>query len=128
MDSSIKRINELSQQVYDLKVSLEMTQKDVDGLKNTCTDCSKIRADVDIINISLGSVLEKAEYQEDQIKHHNIVVEGVEESVSEKASESEEKVRKIFSDKLQLDHTNIELEWAHRTGKLKTLSEKPIGP
>ena len=46
------------------------------------------------------------------------------ESMREKDPESEEKTRKLFSEKLQLDHMKIELEWAHRTGK-PVASEKP---
>ena len=40
-------------------------------------------------------------------------------------SESEEKVRKLLSEKLQLDHLKIELDWAHRTRKPMAASEKP---
>lgn len=40
-------------------------------------------------------------------------------------SESEEKVRKLFSEKLKLDHRKIELNWTHRVGKPMVTSEKP---
>lgn len=59
---------------------------------------------MDTMSTSLGSVSIKAKYQEDQTQCHNIVVEGIEETADEKASESEEKVRKLLRDKLQLDH------------------------
>lgn len=53
----------------------------------------------------------------------NIVVDGIKESGEEKVSESEQKVRKLFSEKLQLDHLKIGLDWAHRTGKTISSSE-----
>lgn len=116
-------------QVYDFKVSLEMTQKEFDDFKISCgtltKNCSETRTDLDTICKSLISVSDKTEYLEGQTRWHNIVVDGIKESVKEKVSESEEKVRKLFSEKLQLDHLKIELDWAHRTGKPVTPSEKP---
>ena len=35
-------------------------------------------------------------------------------------------MRKVLSEKLQLDHLRIELDWAHRTGKTMTSSEKRV--
>lgn len=52
-----------------------------------------------------------------QSRRHNIEVDGIKESEKEKGSESEEKVRKLFSEKLQLDHPKMELDWVHRTRK-----------
>lgn len=40
-------------------------------------------------------------------------------------AEPEEKVRKLFSEKLNLDHSKIELDWAQRTGKPLSSSGKP---
>ncbi len=102
VDSSNKRIDELSKEVYDLKVSLEMTQKDFDDFKtkskvwsqNSC----ETRSDLDTICKSLLSVSDKVEYLEGHSKRHNIVVKGLKEFGNEKVSESEEKVRKIFSE------------------------------
>ena len=129
VDSSNRRIDDLSKQVYDFKVSLEMTQKEFDDFKISCgslsKNCSETRTDLDTICKSLISVSDKTEYLEGQTRRHNIVVDGIKESVKEKVSESEEKVRKLFSEKLQLDHLKIELDWAHRTGKPVTPSEKP---
>lgn len=48
----------------------------------------------------------------------------VTETGKEKVSDLEERVRKLFTEKLQLDYLKIELDWAHRTGK-PTSSEKP---
>lgn len=129
VDSSNKRIDDLSKQVYEFKVSLEMTQKEFDDFKISCGTWSKIcretRSDLDTICKSFNSITEKADYLEGQSRRNNIVVDGIKESVREKVSDSEDKVRKLFSEKLQLDHLKIELDWAHRTGKPATPSEKP---
>lgn len=63
------------------------------------------------------SVPDKIDNLEGQSKRHNIIVDGIEESNKEKSFESEQKVRKIFTEKLILDHSKIELEWAHRPVK-----------
>ncbi|KAG7462371.1 hypothetical protein JOB18_039091 [Solea senegalensis] len=124
VDSSNRRTDDLSKQVYDLQVSLEMTQKDFDDFKISCKpwskNCMETRTDLDTICKSMISISDKTEYLEGQSRRQNVVVNGIKGSGNEKVSESEEKVRK-----LQLDHLKIELDWAHRTGKPMALSEKP---
>lgn len=46
-------------------------------------------------------------------------------SLGKKRGLNEEKVRKLFSEKLHLDHLKMELDWAHRTGKPMSSSERP---
>lgn len=75
---------------------------------------------------SLLSVTDKTEHLEGQSRCHNIVVEGIKESGNERASEA--KVRKLFSEKLQLDHLKIELDWAHRAGKSMSPSGTALSP
>lgn len=50
-----------------------------------------------------------------QSRRHNIVVAGIKDTGKERLSDLEEKVRKLFTEKLQLDHLKKELDWAHRT-------------
>lgn len=45
VDSSNRRIDDLSKQVYDFKVSLEMTQKDFDDFKVSCKTRTKNRTE-----------------------------------------------------------------------------------
>lgn len=60
------RIDDLSKQVSDLKVSLEVNQKVFDDFKisfNACSkNCSKIRSDLDTNCKSLISVSDKTVY------------------------------------------------------------------
>lgn len=128
VDSSDRRIDDLAKQVYDFKVSLEMTQIDFDDLGNVCKNwsktCIETKTNLDKMYKNWISVSDKMDYLESQSKCHNIVVDGIKESENEKTSESETKVRKLLCEKLLLDHLKIELEWAHRTGKF-TSSERP---
>lgn len=86
--------------------------------------CSETKADLDKINQSLIATSDKTDYLDGQSRRHNIVVGGIKETGKEKVSDSEEKVRKLFSEKLKLDHLKIELDWAHWTGEPLS-SEKP---
>ena len=98
-----------------------MTQKELDDFKLSCKTWSKnsneTRADLDTICESLISISDKTDFLEGQSRQHNIVVRGIKESIKEKVSESEEKVRKLFRENLQLHHVKIELDASHRTGK-----------
>lgn len=129
VDFSNKRIDDLSKQIFDFKASLEMTQKEFDDSKNSCKtwikNCNETRSDLETICKSLISMSDKTEYLEDQSRRHNIVVDGIEETGKEKASESEGKVRELFREKLQLDRLKIELDRVHRTGKPVPSSGKP---
>lgn len=128
VDSSNRRIDDLAKQVYDFKVSLEMTQKDFDDFRNLCKSwsktCTETKMDMDKFNNNWISVSDKMDYLEGQSKRHNLVVDGIKESENEKTSDSEMKVRKLLCEQLQLDHTKIEMDWAYRTGK-STSSERP---
>lgn len=65
------------------------------------------------------------DYLEGQSRRNNIVIDGIQETANENWSESEEKVRKLISEKLQLDHRCIEMERAHQAGKPVINRERP---
>lgn len=130
VDSSNKRIDDLIKQIYDFKMSLEMTQKEVDDYKastSTLTkNCNEIRSDLDTICKSLLAYSDKTEYLDGQSKPNNIIIDGIKESGNENMTESEGKVRQLLSEKLQLDHLKIELDMVHRAGK--SVPGKPERP
>ena len=49
-----------------------------------------------------------------------MVVDGIAESPHETWTESEDKVKEMINEKLEMDHRKIEVECAHRTGKPTT--------
>ena len=58
----------------------------------------------------------KADYLDGQSRRNNLVIDDIQESQSETWVESEDKVRKLFSEELQLDQ-QVELEHAHQSVK-----------
>lgn len=88
VDSSNRRTGDLSKQVYDFKVSLEMNQKEPVELKISCKtrslNCNETWTDLDTICKSLITISDKTEYLEGRSRHHNIAVDGIKESVKEK--------------------------------------------
>lgn len=65
---------------------------------------------------SLLVVSDKMEYLEGQSRHNNLVIDGIVESPGETWAEAEEKVKKVLTEKLQLQ-SDTEMERAHCTGK-----------
>ena len=65
---------------------------------------------------SLLTFTDKMEYLEGQTRRNNLVIDGVAESPGETWADTEEKIKKILTEKLQLQH-KVEVERAHRTGK-----------
>lgn len=129
VDSSNKRVGELLREVHDLKVSLEFTQKEFLDFKNYCKTwgdtCKETKNDMKTDCKSLISLNDKSGYIEGQSRRNNIIIDGINESASEKWSDSEDKVKKLLSEKLQIDHRKIELERAHKTGKPSPSSTRP---
>lgn len=129
VDSSNKRVGELLREVHDLKVSLEITQKEFLDFKNYCKTwgdtCKETKNDMETDCKGLISLNDKSGYIEGQSRRNNIIIDGINESASEKWSDSEDKVKKLLSEKLQIDHHKIELERAHKTGKPSPSSTRP---
>ena len=129
MDSFNKRLDNVSKEVCDLKSSLSYTQKDVDELKSLSTNlsknCKELHNDIKTVNLNQNNMNGKADYLENHSRRNNLVFEGIAESEHEKWATSEEKIRKIISEKLKLDHKQMEIERAHRSGKPHGQGDKP---
>lgn len=122
MDSMNVRLDGVVKDIQELKASLQFTQKDVDKLTadqvKLSTDCTSLRKDTSSISESMQTAGGKTEYLEGQSRRNNLVFDGIQESHNETWAESESKIMKLLSDKLQLNQKEIELERAHRIGKL----------
>lgn len=57
------------------------------------------------------------DWKKNQSRRNNLIFKGVPETDREKWSDSEEKNRKLVTEKLKLDHKHLELKRAHRSGK-----------
>lgn len=128
MDSVNTRMDNVSKEVQELKASLQYTQKDVDELKVTLAKQSEHEkiTETDMVKIceSLQVMCDKQEYLEGQSRRNNIVIDGVPESTGESWADSEEKVKDIFRQKLQLQR-DMEIERAHRIGKPEAARNRP---
>lgn len=129
MDSFNKRLDGFTKDLCDLRASLQFTQKDFEDEKLHAEKLSQnskdLSNDVNVLNSKLNTVNVKVDYLENQSRRKNLVFEGIPESGHEKWSDSEEKIRKILSEKLKLDQKHIELERVHRSGKPPARDEKP---
>ena len=128
MDSFNKRLDGVLKELCDLRSSLQYTQKDVDELKsfsdNLSVQCKKLN-DVKTVVSSLNNMNGKADYLENQSCRNYLIFEGIPETGHEKWSDSEEKIRKVISEKLKLGHKLIKLKHAHRSGKPPGQGGKP---
>lgn len=128
VDSSNKRIDDLTKYMYHFKQSLEMTQKDVDDFKVSFSaltkNCNEFRTDLDTICKSLLAYSDKTESLDGLSRRNNVVIDGIKESGKETAANCEDQVRKLLTEKLQLDYVQIELDRVHRAGKPAN-SDKP---
>lgn len=129
LDSSNKRLDGLTREVQDLKTSLQFTQNELDMLKQEHTQSSErlnsVGADLTSLQQTTLSVSTKLEYTENHSKRNNIIVDGIAESPNEKWAETEVKVRSLLSEKLKMDHRQIEIECVHRSGKPVPMGNKP---
>ena len=67
---------------------------------------------------SLISMDYQSDYHEGQSRHNNLLIDWLLESENEEWPATEQKVLKLFGEKLDLDPTKIEIERAHRTEKV----------
>ncbi|KAL7388285.1 hypothetical protein ABVT39_010756 [Epinephelus coioides] len=120
MESTNTRLDAISKEIQEVKVSLQFTQKEVDDLKaegsKQAVRGDALQADIYKICDSLLTVTDKMEYLEGQSRRNNLVFNGVAESPGETWADTEKKIMEILKEKLQLQH-KVEVERAHRTGK-----------
>lgn len=128
LDSSNTRLDKLSNELHEIKTSLQFTQKEVDdikmGMEKHSENQNSFQTDIMKICDSLLTVTDKLEYLEGQTKQNNLIFDGIEESPSEVWTESERKIKKVLSEKLHLQH-DIELERVYRTGKQVDGKDRP---
>ncbi len=116
LDSTNLRLDSLTREVQEIKTSIQFTQKEVDDIKisnaNQADHSKALQADIIRICDSLLVLTDKVEYLEGQSRRKNLVIDGIKETPGETWMESEEKVKKIFSEKVQLQR-DIEVKKEH---------------
>nr|XP_033465134.1 uncharacterized protein LOC117245763 [Epinephelus lanceolatus] len=84
-----------------------------------------IQADVFKVCDSLLAFTDKMEYLEGQSRRNNLVFDEIKDSQGDTWAETEEKVKKVLAEKLQMNQV-IKMERAHRTGKPGGGRPRPI--
>ena len=108
--------------IQDIKHSLEYTQAEVEALKDLNS-----RERLENLENSITALVVKTDDLENRSRWRNLCFEGIDEvakDANETWQQSEDKVKTIISDKLELDSDDIPIERAHRVGARK--DSKPI--
>ena len=80
---------------------------------------------METVSKSLLTLNDKSDYIQGQSRRNNVITDGIKESEGEKWSDSEDKVRKLLTEKLQINNRTTELERTHRTGRPPSSSTRP---
>lgn len=109
-------------EVRDLKNSIEFTQSQVEELTKGNYD-HKIKD----LQVNIDNILEKTDDLENRSRRKNLCFEGIAEPYvrNEAWDQSEEQVKKIISEHMNLDAHGIKIERAHQVGTKKSSSDKP---
>lgn len=139
LESTNERSDKAIEFTMELKTSLQFTQNEVDNLKKDTrklaetnaklsVDTSNNEKDMKTVCDCIKMLDRKAEYQENQSRRNNLVIDGIEESERESWEVTEEKVRSLIENKLKLDGRIMPIERAHRMGRPDTSGgrQRPI--
>ena len=127
IESFNERLDGVIKDVQKIKDSLEFSQREIDNLKVSTTrvqeSVPRLEEQVSTLQMDLNYLDDNQDYLENQSRRSNLWLDGVPEVPNETWEKTEEVVKGITQEKLQLDSTNIEIERAHHTGR--KVSGKP---
>ena len=122
LQTTNKRLEEISKEVRDITESVEFTEGRLDEeIATVKDDISKMKSDVRLIERDLldpNGVSEKLIELEDRSRRNNLRFDGLTEDTNETWDDCERKIQKILSDKLEITE-DVEIERCHRMGKRK---------
>ena len=122
LETTSKRLEEISKEVRDVTESVEFTGGRLDEeIATVKDDISKMKSDVRLIERDLldpNDVSEKLIELEDRSRRNNLRFDGLTEDTNETWDDCERKIQKILSDKLEITE-DVEIERCHRMGKRK---------
>ena len=123
---SQEQIKELKKKVRDLKSSVEHTDADLNDLSDLVDEIYDYQVDPEYVTNKLIDL-------EDRSRRNNLRIDGMSELRNETWEECEEKIQKVFNEKLGVK--NVQIERAHRSkrsksnnnsGKPRTIVYKPL--
>lgn len=108
--------------MQDFKTSLHHTQAEVDELKRI--NCQQR---LDNIQKNVDSLLDKVDDLENRSRRNNLCFEGIDEvNKFETWEQSEEKLKQVLNDHLEIEPDEVVIERAHRVGKKVPDKPRPI--
>lgn len=107
------RIDGIVKDVADLKASLQFSQKDI---SEQWEKIVSMDADVSSLQETVNKYFQKTIYLENQSRRNNLRFEGVGEDANETWEDTEEKIKNVLVEKLNLDRA-AEIDRTHRTGR-----------
>ena len=119
VEATDKRIDTIIKEVQGIKTSLEFTQSQVDQLVN-------LNLDEGLLNIQneIDRLKDKVDDLENRSRRNNLCFDGIEETYKETWSNTEDKLKAILQDELEI--YDVEIERAHRTGSKKEGKSRPV--
>lgn len=126
MNDFNSRLDAITREMHEMKVSLEYSQKDIDEIKGKTRDIDALNEMFSKLRKQIEELENKLDYLENQNRRNNIRISGIKEDRGESWDITEKKVKDMFQDKLGLDSNSIVIERAHRTGKPRNGKPKQI--
>ena len=131
-ESIVKEFKVLSEEVKELKASLEFSQAEIEDIKKVTESVNTLDKKVDTIQVQLDQSSNLLDYLDNQMRRNNLRIEGVSEIENESWEKTETLVKSTLADKLQFTPdqiSNMTIERAHRvksSGMSHLSAHKPI--
>ena len=124
MFSNIQReMKELREENMELKRSLEYSQTEIQDMKTEIQDLKLQLPNNNAHYRKLDDSLERLRNLEDESKSMNVRITGLTDNSSENSEQTQDRVSKLLSEKLQL--RNVSIKNAYRIGKRETQNSPP---
>ena len=119
-DTLKKEVETLKNENSELKQSLMFTLAELEDLKKSSKEHSKMIANISEEDTSMSDISERLRAMEDYSRRTNIVVDGIPERNDENNEQLQASVANFFKEKLSIDP---DIEVVHRIGR--TLGDRP---
>ena len=113
-DNLHREIKELRGENVELKKSLEFSQYEIDSLKKNVPEVQNMLNNVGTVEQASADLTNRIRLLEDQGKKKNLRITGLPELSSENSEQTQEKVQKLITEKLNLN--NVHVKSAYRAG------------
>ena len=107
LDNLHRKIQELRGENVELKKSLEFSQYEIDSLKKSVSEVQNMLNNVGTVEQASADLTNRIRLLEDQGKKKNLRITGLPELSSENSEQTQEKVQKLITEKLNLNTVHV---------------------